>query len=292
MLEQWYHIDNRQDLYNLGITDPAELMHINNQHGYKMCKGKVYINKDGYARIARCNRWHCWLCGDHRTELVRQSILLMTTSNICPYSITWKFTDGIKYPNVWHPPWLWHYDFNFQRLYIEQFRAWIRTASERIRKRGETLSYIAVHSVGKKLGKLHTHLVTSHELDGDNVEYCELIKTPEGKSEYMRKNLEYGINYDYYPHWRYTAMSRDAPKARTTDAVTPHMVDVTHNITNAKITINRLLVSDAVAIGWQARKCSRCRHIIESGNDGTRCALCRLHDKQRHHNEAIIKHIL
>jgi hypothetical protein len=203
----------------------------------------------------------------------------MTASNICKYTITWKAECDAN-------------DFNSQRRYIELFTAWIRTASERIRKRGERLSYIAVHAIGKQSGKLHTHLVTSHELDGDNVAFHEPIETPEGKSEYIRKNLEYAIHHDYYPHWRYTAMSRDAPKARTTDAIAPHMVDVTHDTSNAKITINRLLVSDAVAIGWQARKCTRCRHIIESGNDGTRCTPCRLHDKQRHRNEAIIKHIL
>ena len=272
-------VDNRQDLYNLKITEPLELIRINHQHGYRACKGKVYKNLDGYARITRCNRWHCWLCGNDRMELVRQSILLMTASNICKYNITWKMECDAN-------------DFNSQRRYIEQFTAWIRKANWRIRKRGEQLSYIAVHSIGTQLGKLHTHLVTSHELDGDDVEYCELIKTPEGTAEYMRKNLEYAIHHNYYPHWRYTAMSHDAPKARIINSITPHLIDVTHDTTNATITIDRLLVSDAVAIGWQARKCSRCRHIIESGEDGTRCWRCRLHDKQRHRNEAIIRHIL
>ena len=131
----------------------TELIDLNNSKGYKRCTGIVKTNRLGFAYLTYCGRWHCWHCGEKRIELFRQASLLFTLSLETAWESTWE-ADFKGDPR----------DFEFQKDYIEAFKTWIRQVKRQYKRLGKPFSYVAVHAIGEKTGKLHTHMITSAKL--------------------------------------------------------------------------------------------------------------------------------
>jgi hypothetical protein len=281
-------VNNRKGLYKLKITSIPEMIRLNNQKGYKRCYGNFYLNRFGYVRITRCNRWDCWLCGGEKIETLRQSAMITAeyirlTNNV--YFSTWEYVESDS---------LWDYvegdsfNFEFQRKYAEAFHAWLVKFRNRIKKRGEKLTYVAVHAIGKS-GKLHTHLITSHETEGDEITYCETAENIEAVVNYLFKNLKDSLKHNYDKGLHRFLKSRNVPITRKTKTNIPYEIEV--KINNKTFLIGKTLLTDCMKLGFKPNHCRRCRRVV-SGFKSNRCQNCRRHDKNRRHAEAILKHVM
>ena len=264
----------------------TELINVNNSKGYKRCTGIVKTNRLGFAYLTYCGRWHCWHCGEKRIELFRQASLLFTLSLESAWESTWE-ADFKGNPK----------DFDFQKAYIEAFKTWIRQVKRQCKRLGKPFSYVAVHAIGKKTGKLHTHMITSVKLP---LNHSIPVEYPENFTHYLTKdNLKPSIHHDYRENWRYTHSSNDFPKPKkpTLRLESAWDFEVTLNQQTTQtasllpMQIDKYLLTDALKLGYKSGKCSRCGRLT-SRTTKKRCNFCKEYDRQYRKRKKIIQYIL
>ena len=259
-------LTNRQKLYRLNLN-ASKLIATNNSKGYRRCHGQVYT-KNGNTRITRCNRLHCWLCGNDLIQSFSQACLLFTLSLESPWVLTFTVEAD-------------HTDFESQKQYANTFLSWLRRFKHYTKTtHNAKLSYIAVHSIGKNEG-LHTHLITSHKPpQSPEIKYKQPVKKPTSISKYMGKNLKHAIHYDYREHWSYTHKSNDFPtRKKPTVRIESAWVFEVKKIETAVIKIDYMLLIDALKLGFKPGTCSRCKRKTQKITK-RRCEACKAYDRE------------